>query len=91
MLSGFEDKTAYALCTFAYSAKPDTDPILFEGRTNGKIVSPRGIKDFGWDPIFQPDGFDLTYAEMSKEVKNSISHRYKALDQLRDFLINNSN
>ncbi|CAG8671000.1 20696_t:CDS:2, partial [Racocetra persica] len=60
MLSGFEDKTAYALCTFAYSAKPGTEPVLFEGRTNGKIVPPRGATNFGWDPIFQPDGFDQT-------------------------------
>ncbi|CAG8801225.1 20909_t:CDS:2, partial [Gigaspora rosea] len=60
MLSGFEDKTAYALCTFAYCAKPGTDPILFEGRTEGKIVPERGLKYFGWDPIFQPDGFDQT-------------------------------
>ncbi|CAG8817436.1 13334_t:CDS:2, partial [Gigaspora margarita] len=67
MLSGFEDKTAYALCTFAYCAKPGTDPILFEGRTEGKIVPERGPKDFGWDPIFQPDGFDQTDVEGNQE------------------------
>ncbi len=39
------------------------------------------------DPIFQPDGFDLTYAEMDPTTKNSISHRYKALDQLRTWLV----
>ncbi|CAG8765204.1 10246_t:CDS:2, partial [Acaulospora morrowiae] len=47
MLSGFEDKSAYALCTFAYSTGPGTEPLLFEGRTDGKIVPPRGPTDFG--------------------------------------------
>ncbi|RHZ89189.1 hypothetical protein Glove_18g102 [Diversispora epigaea] len=86
MLAGFEDKSAYALCTFAYSTGPGSEPILFEGRTEGKIVPPRGPTDFGWDPIFQPDGFEETYAEMAKSVKNTISHRYKALDKLKTFL-----
>ncbi|KAL0433060.1 UNVERIFIED_CONTAM: Inosine triphosphate pyrophosphatase [Sesamum latifolium] len=45
------------------------------------IVPPRGPNDFGWDPIFQPDGYDKTYAEMAKEEKNKISHRYRALAQ----------
>mmetsp|Transcript_50734 Transcript_50734/g.94499 ORF Transcript_50734/g.94499 Transcript_50734/m.94499 type:complete len:98 (-) Transcript_50734:457-750(-) len=39
------------------------------------------------DPIFEPDGFNATYAEMEKATKNTISHRYKALDKLRDFLL----
>ena len=52
----------------------------------GTIVAARGPPDFGWDPIFQPQGFSLTYAEMESEVKNSISHRYKALCALRDYL-----
>ena len=109
MLAGFEDKSAYALCTFAYSTGPGAEPILFEGRTNvsykhfqkfesienikiysfykqGKIVPARGPKNFGWDPIFQPDGFDQTYDEMPKATKNTISHRYKALSILKDFL-----
>ncbi|CAI2187205.1 2620_t:CDS:2 [Funneliformis geosporum] len=89
LLAGFEDKSAYALCTFAYSSGPDSEPILFEGRTDGKIVTARGPKDFGWDPIFQPyepDGNDQTYAEMLKSTKNAISHRYKALKKLKEFL-----
>ncbi|CAB4411868.1 unnamed protein product [Rhizophagus irregularis] len=86
ILAGFEDKSAYAICTFAYSSGPDAEPILFEGRTDGKIVPARGPKNFGWDPIFQPDGFDQTYDEMPKSVKNTISHRYKALEKLKEFL-----
>jgi inosine triphosphate pyrophosphatase len=58
------------------------------GRTNGKIVPPRGSRDFGWDPCFQPDGFDLTYGEMDVIEKNKISHRAKGLQLLKDGLAN---
>uniref|UniRef100_A0A8C4NJI6 Inosine triphosphatase (nucleoside triphosphate pyrophosphatase) n=1 Tax=Eptatretus burgeri TaxID=7764 RepID=A0A8C4NJI6_EPTBU len=84
LLAAFDDKSAHAVCTFAYSSGREDDPvILFRGETQGKIVEPRGPRDFGWDPCFQPDGFDKTYAEMPKETKNSISHRFRALDALR--------
>src|ERR1700710_1770761 len=102
MLVGFPTKDAYALCTFAYSAGPGTEPILFEGRTDGAIVPARGPGDFEWDPVFQPKGFHKTcvdpclifhhaesrtsYAEMTKEEKNIISHRYRALEKLRAYL-----
>lgn len=68
MLAGFDDKTAYALCTFGY-CEPGQEPILFEGRTEGSIVSARGPKNFGWDPIFQPVGFSETYAEVKNIAK----------------------
>eukprot|EP00656_Telonema_subtile_P023342 TRINITY_DN2475_c0_g1_i5.p2 TRINITY_DN2475_c0_g1~~TRINITY_DN2475_c0_g1_i5.p2 ORF type:complete len:128 (+),score=38.76 TRINITY_DN2475_c0_g1_i5:125-508(+) len=87
MLDGFEDKSAYALCTFAYSASKDAKPMIFSGRTEGKIVQARGPTDFGWDPVFQPDGFEETYAEMDKSVKNTISHRGRALEKLKTFLV----
>jgi len=89
MLDGFEDKSAYALCTFAYSAGKGEKPIIFSGRTEGRIVEARGPTDFGWDPVFEPAGFDQTYAEMDKSVKNSISHRGRALEQLKAFLESN--
>ncbi|KAF8980107.1 nucleoside triphosphate pyrophosphohydrolase ham1 [Podila verticillata] len=86
MLDGFEDRSAFALCTFALSKGPGTEPILFEGRTDGSIVQARGPANFGWDPVFLPDGFETTYAEMDKDVKNSISHRGRALAKLREYL-----
>ncbi|KAG6872722.1 hypothetical protein C0995_007289 [Termitomyces sp. Mi166 len=86
MLAGFPTKDAWALCTFAYSAGPGSEPILFEGRTDGIIVPARGPKVFGWDPVFEPTGTGLTYAEMSPEQKNKLSHRYKALEKLRAYL-----
>lgn len=87
MLIGFEDKLAKAICTFGYCEGPDKEVKIFQGITEGKIVDSRGPTNFGWDSIFQPNGFEQTYAEMDKKVKNSISHRYKALDKVRDYLL----
>jgi non-canonical purine NTP pyrophosphatase (RdgB/HAM1 family) len=56
------------------------------GRCKGKIVAPRGDNAFGWDPIFEPDGFSKTFAEMSSEEKNSVSHRNEALKLVKKFL-----
>ncbi|XP_030041164.2 inosine triphosphate pyrophosphatase [Manduca sexta] len=87
LLAGWEDKSAEAVCTFAYCAGncDDLDVVLFQGITKGKIVPPRGTRDFGWDCVFQPDGHDKTYAELPKSEKNKISHRYKALEKLRTY------
>ncbi|XP_060081134.1 inosine triphosphate pyrophosphatase-like [Ylistrum balloti] len=88
MLAGFEDKTAYAMCIFAYSdGKKDSEVKLFVGKTEGSIVDPRGPRDFGWDPCFEPAGFKQTYAEMPKSTKNTISHRYRAVDKLKTYLM----
>lgn len=87
MLSGFEDKSAYAQTVVAFSAGPGKDPIVFDGRTNGKIVPARGSLDFGWDPIFEPvEGDGKTYAEMTGPEKDAISHRSRAFHQLRDYM-----
>lgn len=64
--------------------------IFCAGRTNGKIVEPRGETSFGWDSCFEPEGFSQTYAEMGSAVKNTISHRSKALAQLRNYFENKS-
>eukprot|EP00043_Microstomoeca_roanoka_P016971 m.175976 g.175976 ORF g.175976 m.175976 type:complete len:211 (-) comp16552_c13_seq1:731-1363(-) len=90
MLAGFEDKTAYAQCVFAFQPSEGVEPIVFVGRTDGKIVPARGPHTFGWDPIFQPDGFDTTYAEMESEIKNSISHRGRALAEMAAFFASKS-
>ena len=60
---------------------------FFEGTVEGSIRHQRsGAKGFGYDPIFQPDGYDITFAEMSMEEKNQISHRGRAVEQLIEFL-----
>lgn len=87
LLDGWEDKSAEAVCTFAYAAGPGADVQLFQGKTQGNIVVPSGSRDFGWDCIFQPQGFQQTYGEMDKSTKNTISHRFRAADKLREFFV----
>lgn len=60
---------------------------FFEGIAEGTIRTERsGAKGFGYDPIFEPEGYTITFAEMSMEKKNAISHRAKAMEQLIAFL-----
>ena len=66
--------------------------FIFEGVVKGKIIrTPRGSGGFIYDPIFQPDGFETTFAEMDLDTKNKISHRGLAFQQLLDFLASPTN
>jgi inosine triphosphate pyrophosphatase len=85
LVEPFNDKRATAICSIGY-AEPGKQPISFQGKVDGVIVPPRGSNDFGWDPIFQPDGHDLTFAEMDPELKNTLSHRKKALEMFKEFI-----
>lgn len=83
MLAGFEDKGGAALCTLAFHAGGDAEPVVLQGVVRGRIVAPRGASGFGWDGVFEPDaGGGRTYAEMDPVAKNSISHRSVALKML---------
>lgn len=63
------------------------EEFLFEGRAEGVIIKERkGSQGFGYDPVFIPDGYDLTFAEMDLDEKNKISHRSKAFEKLKLFL-----
>ena len=67
----------------------DGEAHFFEGRVDGTIIeSPRGGGGFGYGPVFVPDGFSETFAEMSAEQKNKISHRGRAMAKLIEFLQN---
>ena len=66
----------------------DKKEYLFEGIVNGKIIfEKRGTMGFGYDPIFVPEGNHLTFAEMDLTEKNKVSHRAKAFNKLKEFLL----
>jgi XTP/dITP diphosphohydrolase len=67
-------------------AWPEGHAVVFEGVVHGDVVAPRGDKGFGYDPIFQPDGYEVTYAEMDEVLKDSLSHRHLAFEQLKAWL-----
>ena len=65
----------------------DDKKYLFEGICKGEIIEEkRGNAGFGYDPIFVPEGYDQTFAELGNDIKNSISHRAKAVELLCNFL-----
>ena len=74
-----KDWSAHFACVLALK-EPDKETKVFEGRVDGKIIEDKkGQNGFGFDPIFVPDGFDRTFAEMSSEEKKQISHRGRAV------------
>lgn len=67
----------------------DGKEYLFEGKVKGSIITEeRGDAGFGYDPVFQPDGYDQTFAQLGSGVKNSVSHRALATKALCEFLKN---
>ena len=72
----------------AQSPQPGSrEAELFDGVCEGLIIlEPRGQNGFGYDPLFVPDGFEQTFAELGESVKNKLSHRAKALEKLKKFL-----
>ncbi|MBA2407744.1 MAG: non-canonical purine NTP diphosphatase [Chitinophagales bacterium] len=84
-MEGIENRRARfrtVICLYLESGR-----YYFEGIVNGTIVSEkRGKSGFGYDPIFIPDGTDKTFAEMSDNEKNEISHRGKAIKNMMEFL-----
>jgi len=84
-MEGITDRRACFRTVIALLA--DGREYLFEGRVDGEILTvPQGEAGFGYDPIFRPEGFRESFAEMSMDIKNSISHRGKATRQLCEFL-----
>ena len=65
----------------------DGKNYLFEGVIKGEIIKEkRGESGFGYDPVFQPEGYDKTFAELGNDIKNKISHRALAIQKLCEFL-----
>lgn len=80
-------RTARFRCVLAFVAPNGVEKIV-EGVCHGTIIEqPRGIGGFGYDPVFLPHGHHLTFAEMPMEVKNTVSHRAKALREMQPVLM----
>ncbi|MFV0224564.1 RdgB/HAM1 family non-canonical purine NTP pyrophosphatase [Empedobacter falsenii] len=86
-LDGKTNRKAYFISIFCLIL--NEKEYFFEGRVNGTIATEiMGNNGFGYDPIFIPDGFSKSFAQMTPEEKNAISHRGKAIEKLNDFLTN---
>ena len=79
--SGSDNRKAHFSCCLALAC-PNQKTKVFEGRVDGSISKkPKGSNGFGYDPIFIPEGFEQTFAELGDDVKNKISHRRRALEK----------
>ena len=82
-----DQRSAYFICVAAY-VRPDGFEQIAEGRFHGKILHEvRGTGGFGYDPLFQPEGFDCSSAELSAQEKDAISHRGKAMRAIAPLII----
>jgi len=90
LLEGVENRRAYFKSVIALAAPNLPEVKLFTGVVRGVIAAePRGSGGFGFDPIFIPEGFSKTFAEMSEEEKNRVSHRGGAFRALASWLAEN--
>lgn len=84
-MQGIENRKAYFVTVLCYY--DENGAQYFEGRVHGNLLTEnKGFKGFGYDPIFVPEAYERTFAEMDPEDKNKISHRKQALDLFMDFL-----
>lgn len=84
-----ENRKAYFVTVMCLVYETGTN--YFEGRVYGNLTKEvRGEKGFGYDPIFIPENYEITFAEMKAEDKNKISHRKKAIEQFLEFMELNS-
>ncbi len=85
-LDGKKDRAARFVCVMAVSDQDGRIRFLAEGTCNGIIsTEPRGDNGFGYDPVFIPEMFDKTFAELTLDQKQKISHRAKALEKIISF------
>ena len=86
-LKGVENRNAKFVCVMTLVDKDGELIHTTTGECPGKIIKERkGINGFGYDPVFMPDGYNITLAEMSENDKNAISHRGKALTTMLEFI-----
>lgn len=87
-MAAAENKSRAAhFCCVVSLAFPDGEYKLFEGRVDGQIANERqGDGGFGYDPLFIPDGYACSFAQMGKEEKNKISHRGRAMQKFKEYI-----
>lgn len=85
-MEGLKNRRAFFITTLCYLDEQG-NAIFFNGKVSGTISETiRGESGFGYDPVFIPDGVDKTFAEMSLEEKNRLSHRRKAIEYFLNYL-----
>ncbi|MDP3851498.1 MAG: RdgB/HAM1 family non-canonical purine NTP pyrophosphatase [Luteolibacter sp.] len=85
-MTGKTERGARFRCSMVL-ARGGREVMHFSGTVEGRIIEgPRGLNGFGYDPLFIPDGHEATFAELDENVKNTLSHRARALAQVIDFL-----
>lgn len=92
LLANLQDKSnrSARFRTIIVLLQPNAQPIYFEGRVDGQIATEKhGTEGFGYDPIFVPEGYDKSFAELGEEIKNTISHRARAVVKLSEYLKGN--
>ena len=89
-LEGEENRNARFRTVIALIQQGESEAkmSMFQGTVYGVITKEKsGAEGFGYDPIFQPDGYDMTFAELGNDIKNSISHRAHAVSKLAEYLL----
>ncbi|MBR2344527.1 MAG: RdgB/HAM1 family non-canonical purine NTP pyrophosphatase [Lentisphaeria bacterium] len=85
-MKGQSNRRARFVCVIAIAVNGEVIET-FEGEVKGTILdAPRGENGFGYDPVFQPDGFEKSFAELSQDEKNRISHRANAYAKVQEFV-----
>lgn len=91
LLKGSKERDAYFKCVVAFASSPHKEPVLFRGFVRGTISeNAQGKRAFGFDPIFIPSGFSVTFAKMNVVEKNAISHRGKAFRAFARWFVSKS-
>ena len=86
-LESAQDRSATFTSVLALYLPEKDETLFFTGKINGEIMhQPTGANGFGFDPVFRPNGYELSFAEMSAEEKNKISHRAIALHAFADWV-----
>jgi XTP/dITP diphosphohydrolase len=87
-MEGAEDRRARFVSCIAVVFPDKEPPLVYRGICSGTIASnPRGSGGFGYDPIFIPDGYNATFAELGNQIKTKISHRAMAIKGIAEMLI----